>query len=94
MAPRQPLTIARLDGADCRTAQSSSSRLRGLHLGAFTATLAIFLPPYLLVVFGAPYYRRFAKNRQVKAFVQGVTAAAVGYAKIVARCGVLNGIPL
>jgi chromate transporter len=38
----------------------------------------VFLPPYLLVVFAAPYYRRFAKNRQVKAFVQGVTAAAVG----------------
>jgi chromate transporter len=47
-------------------------------LGALAATVAVFLPPYLLVVFGAPYYRRFAKNRQVKAFVQGVTAAAVG----------------
>jgi chromate transporter len=47
-------------------------------LGALAATLAVFLPPYLLVVFGAPYYRRFAKNRQVKTFVQGVTAAAVG----------------
>jgi chromate transporter len=30
------------------------------------------------VVFGAPYYRRFARNIHVKAFVQGVTAAAVG----------------
>src|SRR5438128_2141872 len=30
------------------------------------------------VVVAAPYYRRFAQNRQVKAFVQGVTAAAVG----------------
>jgi chromate transporter len=47
-------------------------------LGACAAVLAVFLPPYLLVIFGAPYYRRFAKNRQVKAFVQGVTAAAVG----------------
>jgi chromate transporter len=47
-------------------------------LGALAATIAVFLPPYLLVVFGAPYYQRFAKNRQVKAFVQGVTAAAVG----------------
>ena len=47
-------------------------------LGACAATLAVFLPPYLLVIAGAPYYRRFAKNRQVKAFVQGVTAAAVG----------------
>ncbi|HYM74448.1 MAG TPA: chromate transporter, partial [Candidatus Dormibacteraeota bacterium] len=33
---------------------------------------------YFIVLFGAPYYRRFAQNRQVKAFVQGVTAAAVG----------------
>src|SRR6266704_6960175 len=30
------------------------------------------------ITFAAPYYRRFAQNRQVKAFVQGVTAAAVG----------------
>src|SRR5215472_2841694 len=47
-------------------------------LGACGAALAVFLPPYLLVIFVAPYYRRFAQNRQVKAFVQGVTAAAVG----------------
>src|SRR5215470_7993873 len=47
-------------------------------LGACAAALAVFLPPYLLVVFVAPYYRRFAQNRQVRAFVQGVTAAAVG----------------
>ncbi len=47
-------------------------------LGACAAALAVFLPPYLFVIFGAPYYRRFAQNRQVKAFVQGVTAAAVG----------------
>jgi chromate transporter len=47
-------------------------------LGACAAALAVFLPPYLLVIFVAPYYRRFAQNRPVKAFVQGVTAAAVG----------------
>jgi len=41
------------------------------------AALAIFVPPYLIVIAGAPYYRRFAKNTSVKAFVQGV-AAAVG----------------
>ncbi len=46
--------------------------------GACVAALAVFAPPYLIVIFGAPYYRRFAQNRQVKAFVQGVTAAAVG----------------
>jgi len=36
------------------------------------AALAIFVPPYLIVIAGAPYYRRFAKNTSVKAFVQGV----------------------
>jgi chromate transporter len=47
-------------------------------LGANLAAVAVFVPPYVFVVIGAPYYRRFAKNAQVKAFVQGVTAAAVG----------------
>jgi chromate transporter len=47
-------------------------------VGALVAGLAVFVPPYLIVIAGAPYYRRFAKNLQVKAFVQGVTAAAVG----------------
>src|SRR3989442_1251223 len=47
-------------------------------LGAVAAASAVFAPPYFIVLFGAPYYRRFAQNPQVKAFVQGVTAAAVG----------------
>jgi chromate transporter len=47
-------------------------------LGAALATLAVFAPPYFIVIVGAPYYRLFAQNVQVKAFVQGVTAAAVG----------------
>jgi len=47
-------------------------------VGGTLAALAVFAPPYLIVIIGAPYYRRFAQNRQVKAFVQGVTAAAVG----------------
>jgi len=47
-------------------------------LGALAAAWAVFAPPYFIVLFGAPYYRRFAQNPQVKAFVQGVTAAAVG----------------
>jgi len=46
--------------------------------GAIVAAGAVFAPPYFIVVIAAPYYRRFAKNPQVKAFVQGVTAAAVG----------------
>ncbi|HEX8801622.1 MAG TPA: chromate transporter [Terriglobales bacterium] len=47
-------------------------------LGAIAAAFAVFAPPYFFVLIGAPYYRRFADVRQVKAFVQGVTAAAVG----------------
>jgi len=47
-------------------------------MGAILAAVAVFVPPYLIVILGAPHYRRFAKNVHVKAFVQGVTAAAVG----------------
>ena len=47
-------------------------------VGAFVAAGAVFAPPYFIVIVAAPYYRRFAQNRQVKAFVQSVTAAAVG----------------
>ena len=41
-------------------------------LGATAAALGVFLPCYLLVIIPAPYYRRFAQNRQIKAFVTGV----------------------
>src|SRR6266403_318032 len=47
-------------------------------LGGAAAAVAVFAPPFLIVILAAPYYRRFAGNSQVKAFVQGVTAAAVG----------------
>jgi len=47
-------------------------------IGAILAAFAVFAPPYFVILVGAPYYRRFAQNQQVKAFVQGVTAAAVG----------------
>jgi chromate transporter len=47
-------------------------------LGGCAAALGVFAPPFLIVVWAAPYYRRFAGNPQVKAFVQGVTSAAVG----------------
>jgi chromate transporter len=46
--------------------------------GGTAAAAAVFTPPFLIVIAAAPYYRRFAGNRHVKAFVQGVTAAAVG----------------
>jgi chromate transporter len=47
-------------------------------IGACLASLGVFLPPYVLVVALAPFYRKFAQNRRIKAFVQGVTAAATG----------------
>jgi chromate transporter len=47
-------------------------------LGACVAALAIFFPCYLFTVIPAPYFRRLAKNRTIKAFVDGVTAAATG----------------
>ncbi len=47
-------------------------------VGAILAALGVFLPCYLFVVIPAPYYRRFAGNPRIKAFIQGVTAAAVG----------------
>src|SRR5437868_6360466 len=46
--------------------------------GASAAALGVFLPVYLIVVLLAPSYKRWAKNPQLNAFVQGVTAAATG----------------
>lgn len=47
-------------------------------LGAATAGLATFVPCYLFTVLPAPYFRRFSKNKSIKAFVDGVSAAATG----------------
>jgi chromate transporter len=46
--------------------------------GACAAALGVFLPVYLFVVVIGPFYKRFSQNIQVRAFVQGVTAAATG----------------
>jgi chromate transporter len=47
-------------------------------IGATVAAIGVFLPCYLFVIVPAPYFRQIAQNRQVKAFVDGVTAAATG----------------
>jgi chromate transporter len=47
-------------------------------LGATVAAIAVFLPCYLLVVIPARYFRRSIHDPRVKAFVDGVTAAAAG----------------
>lgn len=46
--------------------------------GAVLASLGVFLPCWLFVVIPAPFYSRFADNPRLKAFVDGVTAAATG----------------
>jgi chromate transporter len=46
--------------------------------GAIAAALGVFLPVYLFVVLPAPYVERFAQNPYLRAFVNGVTAAATG----------------
>lgn len=46
--------------------------------GASVAALATFLPCYLLTVIPAPYFKKIAKNKSIKAFVDGITAAVVG----------------
>jgi chromate transporter len=46
--------------------------------GASVAALATFGPCYLFTVLPAPYFRKFSKNLAIKAFVDGVTAAATG----------------
>ena len=47
-------------------------------LGALLAAVAVFLPCYLFTIIPARYFRRAVDHPQVKAFVEGVTAAATG----------------
>ncbi|HVR40743.1 MAG TPA: chromate efflux transporter [Thermoanaerobaculia bacterium] len=46
--------------------------------GALVAALGVFAPCYLFVIIPAPYYHRIAENKTIRAFVDGVTAAATG----------------
>ncbi len=46
--------------------------------GACVAALATFLPCYLFTIIPAPYFKKYGKNPAIKAFVDGVTAAAIG----------------
>src|SRR6266581_887671 len=46
--------------------------------GAILAAIGVFLPCYLFVVIPAAYFRRAVNDPRVKAFVDGVTAAATG----------------
>ena len=46
--------------------------------GASIAALATFIPCYLFTVIPAPYFKKYGKNPSLVAFIDGVTAAAVG----------------
>ena len=46
--------------------------------GACVAALATFLPCYLFTIVPAPYFKKYGKLPALAAFVNGVTAAAIG----------------
>jgi chromate transporter len=46
--------------------------------GAVLAAVGIFLPVYVFTVIPAPWFKRNRDNAELKAFVQGATAAATG----------------
>jgi chromate transporter len=57
-------------------------RVYGL-LGAVVATIAIFLPPILMIIFLTPYYQRFKEARWMRPVIQGILAALVGMLALV-----------
>ena len=46
--------------------------------GAIVAALGTFLPCYLFTIIPAPYFKKHGKKPAIAAFVDGVTAAAIG----------------
>jgi chromate transporter len=46
--------------------------------GACVAAIATFLPCYFFTILPAPYFKKYGKRPGIVAFVDGVTAAAVG----------------
>ena len=41
-------------------------------------TVAIFLPPILMILFPTPYYQRVKESRWVRPVIQGILSALVG----------------
>ncbi|HEX4851805.1 MAG TPA: chromate transporter, partial [Puia sp.] len=46
--------------------------------GACVAALSTFLPCYLFTVIPAPYFKKYGNKPGIRAFVEGITAAAIG----------------
>jgi len=57
--------------------------LQGL-VGAVVGTIAIFLPPILLIIFLSPYYQWVKETRWMRPIIQGILAALVGMLILVA----------
>jgi chromate transporter len=51
--------------------------VKGL-LGAIVATVAIFLPPILIIIFLTPFYQRIKETKLMRPVIQGILAALVG----------------
>jgi chromate transporter len=51
--------------------------VKGL-LGAIVATVAIFLPPILIIIFLTPFYQKIKEARLMRPVIQGILAALVG----------------
>ncbi|MGA8571327.1 MAG: chromate efflux transporter [Desulfobaccales bacterium] len=64
--------------------------------GAGVATIAVFLPPILLIIFLTPYYQRLKEARWMRSMIQGILAALVGMLALVTLQmgqGTLTGVP-
>jgi chromate transporter len=46
--------------------------------GACITALATFIPCYLFTILPAPYFKKYGKHPALMAFVDGITAAAIG----------------
>src|SRR5258708_5933554 len=64
--------------------------------GSCLAALGIFVPVYLFVIIPAPWYRKHGSTPKIAAFVEGVTASAIGAitgAVYVLGVGAIQDIP-
>jgi chromate transporter len=64
--------------------------------GSIMAAIGIFLPVYLFTILPAPWFKRHRDNPQLKAFVDGATAAATGAitgAVLVLGVRAINDVP-
>jgi chromate transporter len=57
--------------------------LAGGLMGAILATVFVFLPSFIFVLFGAKYMEQVRQNRWIQAFLSGASAAVVGVIMVV-----------